>query len=214
MTSLAVSSGAASTHLPWLWLVSRGSGLTLLVLFTAVLVLGIGTRLGTSSRALPRFALAELHRTLALFAVAMLMLHVATAVLDPYVSIGWWATILPFASHYRPLALGLGTLAVDLGAAVVLTSLARRRLGHRLWRAVHWLAYLSWPLAFMHAISAGTDMRVWWVAAVVWGSAGAVAVAIGARVLAGRRRDRGGQSPEPVPSVGRVLETARIGGRG
>src|SRR5664280_2959356 len=124
---------ATSSHLPWMWLVSRGSGLVLLLLFTAVFVLGISTRLGSSSKAMPRFAVAELHRTLALFAVAMLIL----AILDPYVSIGWWATILPFTSHYRPLALGLGTLAVDLGAAVLLTSLARRRLGHRLWRVVH-----------------------------------------------------------------------------
>src|SRR5271166_5999052 len=100
---------ATTGHLPWMWLVSRGSGLVLLVFFTAVFVLGIPTRLGSAPTAIPRFAVAELHRTLALFAVAVLMLHVATAILDPYVSIGWWATILPFSSHYRPLALGLGT---------------------------------------------------------------------------------------------------------
>jgi len=132
--------------------------------------------------------MAELHRTLALFAVAFLALHVVTAILDPYVAIGWWATVVPFVSHYRPLALGLGTLAVDLGAAVMLTSLARRRLGYGLWRAVHWLAYLAWPVAFVHALTAGGDMHLWWVAAIVWGSAGAVAFAVGARVLARPRR--------------------------
>ena len=203
---------ATSSHLPWMWLVSRGSGLVLLLLFTAVFVLGISTRLGSSSKAMPRFAVAELHRSLALFAVAMLILHVATAILDPYVSIGWWATILPFTSHYRPLALGLGTLAVDLGAAVLLTSLARRRLGHRLWRVVHWLAYLAWPLAFMHSVSAGGDMGIWWVAALVWGSAGAVAVAVGARVLAAVRGDGVSLRSIPAPPAQRCLGTARIGG--
>ena len=203
---------ATSSHLPWMWLVSRGSGLVLLLLFTAVFVLGISTRLGSSSKSMPRFAVAELHRTLALFAVAMLILHVATAILDPYVSIGWWATILPFTSHYRPLALGLGTLAVDLGAAVLLTSLARRRLGHRLWRVVHWLAYLAWPLAFMHSVSAGGDMGIWWVAALVWGAAGAVAVAVGARVLAAVRGDGVSRRSIPAPPAQRCLGTARIGG--
>jgi len=203
---------ATSSHLPWMWLVSRGSGLVLLLLFTAVFVLGISTRLGSTSKAMPRFAVAELHRTLALFAVAMLILHVATAILDPYVSIGWWATILPFTSHYRPLALGLGTLAVDLGAAVLLTSLARRRLGHRLWRVVHWLAYLAWPLAFMHSVSAGGDMGIWWVAALVWGSASAVAVAVGARVLAAVRGDGVSRRSIPAPPAHRCLGTARIGG--
>ena len=203
---------ATSSHLPWMWLVSRGSGLVLLLLFTAVFVLGISTRLGSSSMALPRFAVAELHRTLALFAVAMLILHVATAILDPYVSIGWWATILPFTSHYRPLALGLGTLAVDLGAAVLFTSLARRRLGHRLWRVVHWLAYLAWPLAFMHSVSAGGDLGIWWVAALVWGSASAVAVAVGARVLAAVRGDGVSRRSISAPPAHRCLGTARIGG--
>jgi len=174
---------SSGVNLPWMWLVSRGSGLVLLLLLTAVVVLGVSTRLGSSPRASDRLAVAELHRTLALFAVAFLVLHVVTAIMDPYVTIGWWATVLPFASHYRPAALGLGTLAVDLGAAVTLTSLVRRRLGFRLWRAVHWLAYLAWPLAFVHTLTAGTDMHIWWVAAVVWGSAAVVAIAVVARFL-------------------------------
>lgn len=171
-----------ATVLPWLWLTSRASGLILMVLFSAVVVLGVATRIGSAPRAWPRFVTAELHRTLALFAVALLALHVITAILDPFVSIGWWATILPFASHYRTMALGLGALTVDLGAAVLITSLMRRRLGHRLWRAVHWLAYLAWPLAFAHALGAGGDLRIWWVAAVIWGSASAVVLAVGARI--------------------------------
>jgi methionine sulfoxide reductase heme-binding subunit len=57
--------------------------------------------------------------------VAFLGLHVPTAVLDPYVTIGWAATVLPFASPYRALAIGLGALAVDLAGAVLVTSLAR-----------------------------------------------------------------------------------------
>ena len=66
---------AAVNQLPWMWLVSRASGLMLLVLFSAVFVLGISTRLGTRLRSIPRFAMAELHRTLALFSVALLALH-------------------------------------------------------------------------------------------------------------------------------------------
>ena len=107
----------------------------------------------------------------------------ATAILDPYVKIGWAATVLPLASPYRTLAIGLGALAVDLGGAVLVTSLVRRRLGYRAWRAVHWLAYLAWPAAFVHAVTAGNDLRIWWVALVVWGCAAAVATAMIARLL-------------------------------
>jgi len=206
------TTGVATTALPWLWLTSRGSGLVLLVIFSAVIVLGVATRLGSAPRAWPRFVSAELHRTLALFAVALLGLHVATAILDPFVSIGWWATVLPFASHYRAAALGLGTLTVDLGAAVLVTSLMRRRLGHRLWRAVHWLAYVAWPLALAHSLSAGGDLGIWWVAAVIWGSAGAVGLAVAIRVwtsLSGvRARPSSTRIALGLPSVSNRMRSA------
>jgi predicted ferric reductase len=173
----------AGTSSQALWFVSRGSGLVLLVLFSLVVVLGVANRLGSGPRRWPRFVVAELHRTLSLFAVVLLVVHVVTAILDPYVSIGWWATLLPFASHYRTLWIGLGTLAVDLGAAVIVTSLVRQRLGWRAWRAVHWLAYLAWPVAFLHSLRAGNDLATPWVAAVEWGSLAMVLTAVGARIL-------------------------------
>ena len=172
----------------WLWFISRGSGLVLLVLFTAVMLLGTATRLGWAPRRWPQFVTAELHRALSLFAVALLALHVVTAIADPYVSIGWAATVLPFLSPYHAVAIGLGTLAVDLGAAVLLTSVLRHRLGFRSWRAVHWLAYLAWPAAFLHALRAGGDLHTQWVAAIAWGSAAATATAVAVRLAARARR--------------------------
>jgi methionine sulfoxide reductase heme-binding subunit len=180
-----------------LWFVSRASGLAVLAAFSAAVVAGVAGRLGLGvvrggrpprSQQTPggglRLAAGELHRTLALFSVAFLGLHVATAIMDPFVRIGWAAAVLPLASPYRALAIGLGALAVDLGGAVLVTSLVRRRLGYRAWRAVHWLAYLAWPAAFGHAVTAGTDLRIWWAALVLWGCAAAVGTAVIARLLA------------------------------
>jgi sulfoxide reductase heme-binding subunit YedZ len=165
----------------------------LLALFSIVVVLGVATRTGSAPARWPRFAVAELHRTLSLFAVSLLVLHVVTAILDPFVTIGWAAAMLPFVSPYRTLAIGLGALAVDLAGAVLVTSLARRRLGQRAWRAVHWLAYLAWPAAFLHALTAGSDLGIWWVALTVTGSAAVVATAVLARLI-GPARLRAGTS--------------------
>jgi methionine sulfoxide reductase heme-binding subunit len=183
-----MTSAAAVIGSQGLWFVSRSSGLVLLVLLTAVMALGAAIRTGWAPRCWPRFAVAELHRTLSLFAVALLALHVLTAILDRYVTIGWAATVIPFASPYRRLAIGLGTLAADLGAAVLLTSVLRSRLGLRWWRAVHWLAYLAWPAAFWHAVTAGGDLHTGWTAAVGWGSAAAVLAVLLARLAAARPR--------------------------
>ncbi|HVB45540.1 MAG TPA: ferric reductase-like transmembrane domain-containing protein [Streptosporangiaceae bacterium] len=206
MNGLAALAGSQG-----LWLVSRASGLVLLVLFSAVVVLGIAVRTGASARRWPKFAVAELHRTLSLFALALLGLHVVTAVLDPYVSIGWLAMAVPFTSHYQTLAIGAGTLAVDLGGAVLITSLLRRRIGLRTWRAVHYLAYLAWPVAFVHAIRAASyDQHLWWVVLAEWGSLAAVATAVIARLLsngspgpAQPARGRGtGPAARQVPDAG------------
>jgi methionine sulfoxide reductase heme-binding subunit len=195
MSAHASAALAAASGSQGLWLVSRGSGLVLLALFSVVMVLGVSTRTGAASRRWPRFAVAELHRTLSLFAVALLLLHVTTAILDPYVSIGWAATVLPFVSHYETLAIGAGTLAVDLAGAVLITSLLRRRLGLRMWRAVHYLAYLAWPVAFVHAITAAPyDQHLWFVALTEWGSLAAVATAVIVRLA---RRGRPGPLEDP-----------------
>jgi hypothetical protein len=82
-----------------------------------------------------------LHRTLALGTSAFLLTHVATAVGETDVEIDLVSAVLPFTSGYEPLWVGLGTLAVDIVAAVVATSLLRHRLPERLWRGVHVLAF-------------------------------------------------------------------------
>ena len=138
-----------------LWFATRGAGIVLLLLFTAVTCLGILTVMRWQSASWPRFLSAELHRNLALLSVVFLVIHVVTAILDPFVSIGWLSIVVPLASDYRPVWVGLGALSVDLFIAIVVTSLLRARFGQRVWRAVHWLAYASWPLAVLHSLGTG-----------------------------------------------------------
>lgn len=162
-----------------LWYFGRGFGVSALVLFSIVVVLGIVTRGGRPLPGLPRVTVATVHRTASLAAVLFLALHVVTLLLDPYSQLRIADVVLPFLSHYRPLWQGLGTLALDLAAVLVVSSLLRHRLGLRSWRAIHWLAYACWPLAIGHAVGTGTDRTSGWllltVAACVVAVAGAVA---------------------------------------
>src|SRR5205823_5229117 len=74
------------------------------------------------------------------------------------------------------VSLVLLTAVIALGLALILTSLLRRRVGARLWRGVHWIAYLSWPVAFAHSLGLGTDASAIWLQSL----AGACAVAVAA----------------------------------
>jgi sulfoxide reductase heme-binding subunit YedZ len=107
-----------------------------------------------------RFELGTLHRNLSLLTLAFLALHIVTAIADTYVTLNWSDAVLPFGASYRPLWLGLGTVAFDLMLAILATSGIRFRLGRRRWKAVHWLAYASWPLALFHGAGTGSDTRL------------------------------------------------------
>lgn len=145
-----------------LWYMTRGMGLVVLVLLTATVVLGIATSRRVQTASLPRFALAELHRRVSLLTLVFLGLHVVTAAADSFAPVGWTAIVVPFTGAYRRFWLGLGTIAFDLLLAVVVSSLLRGFVGHRRWRQLHWLAYVSWPVALVHAAGMGTDrVQVW-----------------------------------------------------
>jgi hypothetical protein len=167
------------------WYVTRGSGVAALLLLTASICLGIATTMRWRAPAVPRFAVAGVHRAVTLVAIVFVALHVVTTVLDGYTPIGWKDAIVPFLSPYRPLWLGLGAVAFDLLLALVITSLLRVHLGYRAWRAVHWLAYASWPAALVHSLGTGSDARFGWLETVAVGSMLAVAFTLTARFVRG-----------------------------
>jgi sulfoxide reductase heme-binding subunit YedZ len=142
-----------------MWYASRGTGVVALLLLTAVMLLGLLVTRQGRLPGLPRFAVSGLHRNLSLLAAVFVVIHVLTAVLDGYVKIPIVAAVVPLASSYERFWLGLGAVSLDLMLAAIVTSLLRRHLSRRVWRAVHLLAYLSWPVAWFHSIYASGDLR-------------------------------------------------------
>lgn len=159
MSPLGVALGAAPSPL---WYASRGSGMVSLVLLTATMVLGTLTTVRWSSPRWPRFLSQDLHRDLSLLVIAFLCLHILTSVLDPFAHLRLVDAVVPFAASYRPLWLGLGVVSTDLLLALVVTSIARRRIKPRSWRVLHWAAYACWPVAVIHGLGTGTDTRAGW----------------------------------------------------
>jgi len=149
-----------------LWYATRGTGIVSLVLLTASVGLGVSEVVRFATPRWPRFVVAALHRNLSLLATAFLAVHIASAVLDSFASISIVDVFVPFVGTYRPIWLGLGTVAFDLIVALVITSLLRERLGFRAWRTVHWAAYAAWPLALVHGLGTGSDTRVRWAVGV------------------------------------------------
>jgi methionine sulfoxide reductase heme-binding subunit len=182
-----------------LWYATRASGLMALVLLTATMVLGLTTTTRARARNWPGFAQQEMHRRISILAVVFLALHVLTSVLDTYVRIGWAAIVVPFTSEYGRFWVGVGAIALDLMIAVFVSSLMRARLRPGTWRAIHWLAYLSWPIALAHTFGMGTDSRQAWVVALGVLCVASVAVALAWRLRQASRQVAARQAHSSVP---------------
>jgi len=145
-----------------LWYADRATGAVAMLLLTASLVLGMGTTVRWKSVVWPKYITSALHQNVSLLIFCFLSVHVATAILDPFAKLGLKDALVPFSSGYRPLWLGFGVVAAELTAALVVTSLLRKRVGYRAWRFLHWFSYLAWPLALLHGLGTGSDVRLAW----------------------------------------------------
>ncbi len=166
-----------------LWAFGRGSGVAALVVLTVAVVVGIAARSGRAI-ALPRSAIADLHRGASLIACTLVSIHVLSLLADPDAQLRLIDIVVPFAADYRPVWMGLGTVAVDLLVAVVVSALLRHRLGPRTFRRIHWAAYGLWPVALIHALGTGTDATRPWMLTIAGICVLAVAAAVTWRTAA------------------------------
>jgi sulfoxide reductase heme-binding subunit YedZ len=60
----------------------------------------------------------------------------------------------------------------------------RARIGFRTWRLVHWSAYACWPIALVHSLGTGSDVKGSWLLAISIICILAVLAALAARALA------------------------------
>lgn len=177
------------------WYMTRSTGVVSLVLLTLTVVLGVVDVSRWSSPRWPRFVLDSLHRHVSMLVLVFLAVHILTAALDGFAPIGLLDAVVPFIGSYRPFWLGLGAVALDLLLAVAVTSMLRERLGYRAWRIAHWLAYACWPIALLHGLGTGSDVKSAWSLTLTALCVLAVAVAVCVRTLSGwpeHRRVRAG----------------------
>ncbi|MFC0033517.1 hypothetical protein ACFFMM_28740 [Micromonospora chaiyaphumensis] len=109
-----------------------------------------------------RVLLQSAHRATGILGVAGLVCHVLTKVAIGRA--GPTDALVPFVAG-RGLYVGLGTVAALLMVGVLWTGIVRVRfagVGPRwMWRALHSMAYVSWPFALVHGLNAGRAAKTW-----------------------------------------------------
>jgi DMSO/TMAO reductase YedYZ heme-binding membrane subunit len=177
------------------WDTARAGGLISYVLLTTAVSLGLILRNRWQSSRWPRLVTNELHGYVSLLALVFIVVHVLAVTVDPFTHFGLGAVLIPFASHYRPLWMGLGIVALYLLLAVWISTRLRQRIGHRLWRQIHVLAFAVYGAATLHGLGTGSDTRTIWAIALYATSVGLVGTLLAIRLLAPAGR---GSRPRPV----------------
>jgi sulfoxide reductase heme-binding subunit YedZ len=139
------------------WDASRASAFAGYVLVWASVMVGLALSLRLRMPGLSKTWSLETHRILSALALSFVLTHILATILDPFVHFKVLDGVVPFTSAYRPLQVGLGTIATWLLVAVLGSTAMAGAMPFRAWRWLHALAFPCWVLALVHGLTAGTD---------------------------------------------------------
>lgn len=171
------------------WVLGRVCGLACFAALSISLLTGLALRTGVLDWLGSNRSLRSLHEYTAVLWIPLGALHVLSLLLDQTARLRPLDALVPFLAAYDlrgTVAVGLGTLSLELLALVAVTGWLRRRIQSGLWQWVHRLSYAAFGLIFCHAVLGGTDFSDPVVSALTWSVAALLATLSLARVLWGR----------------------------
>lgn len=107
-----------------------------------------------------------LHQDLAAIGLGLGAVHGALLALDRTMPFTAAQIAIPGLAPYAPVAVGLGQSGCYLMVIVIASFYARRRIGQRTWRALHYLTFLAFAAVTLHGVLAGSDSATLWATAI------------------------------------------------
>ncbi|NMO57654.1 translation initiation factor III [Actinoplanes sp. TBRC 11911] len=160
-----------------------------------------------------RVLLQSAHRTTGIIAVLSLIGHVWTKVVEGHISL--IIALVPFTSVFHRFVIGLGVISGYIMILVMWTGLARSRFIGRgqpwMWRSIHAISYLMWPIALVHGLAAGRPAKSWVIVSyVICILAVLVGLAVRLSVSLNRRKDFASTAASggAVKPVGKIVPTS------
>ena len=140
------------------WYLARTAGVVayFLLWFSVAMGINITNKL---SRIWPGGPTAvDLHQFTSLLALSVTLFHVLILLGDRYANYTMSQLLIPFASgKYQPFWVGLGQLAFYIMLPVTFSFYARKHIGYKVWRMIHYFSFGIYLLVTLHGIFSGTD---------------------------------------------------------
>lgn len=191
------------------WYMGRASGFVAFAVLLASVLLGLGVSSRVFDGLLMRPWVFDMHQFLSLLSVAAMLFHALVLLPDPYAQFSVINLFVPFASPYRPFATGLGAIALYGTAIVVASTYAKRWIGQKGWRLLHFATFPLFAGAVAHGVLAGTDSGEAWAQTLYLGAGLSVLFLTFFRILAERNQAKLARSAvTPRPRAGAVPPSA------
>src|SRR5438445_6992375 len=120
-------------------------------------------------------ALRALHDWTPWIIIPAAIAHVVALLLDATAQISLLDVVVPFQTSYGQLAIGLGTISLDLPLIVLVTTWMPRSMSNGAWQLFHRLSYVGCVRMFLHAVLSGTDLASPAISVMTWATALAIA---------------------------------------
>lgn len=152
-----VSNLFAINSLQFWWYLTRAAGLMGYFLIWLSTAWGLVVSTKILDPILERAYAYDFHEYLSWLGLAFVATHVIVLMADKYLPYSLWQVMIPFLSPYRPLWVGIGTIAFYLSLLVTITFYFKKKIGMATFRKIHYLSLVSYLGATLHGLYAGTD---------------------------------------------------------
>ena len=149
------------------WFVSRSSGVLAYLLLTGGVMWGLVQSGNILRPTIPPLLALGLHSFLNWGALVMSALHGFILLGDNYIKMSLPDIIIPFIGPYKPFLVGLGVMGFYLMFLLSSSFYARKWLGQKTFRALHYGSYPTFLLVTWHGLGAGTDSGLMWLISIL-----------------------------------------------
>ncbi len=98
-----------------------------------------------------------IHSAVSWLALLLGFIHAGILMIDKYFSYTLSDILIPFTGPYRPLAVGVGIIAIWLLLAINISFPFKKQLGRKVWLTLHMTSYIAFGMVTLHGLTAGTD---------------------------------------------------------
>lgn len=144
-----------------IWSTTRAAGITsylFLFLSTAAGIIVSLKMLNGHAKSV----LLTLHQSSGWFGFLFGVIHGSVLLFDTYVGYSPSELLIPFTAYSQPVLTGLGTLSFYIAFILIISSDFVKKLGRKIWRTIHFLAFPGYFMGLLHGLLIGSDSQYPW----------------------------------------------------